>query len=84
MCELNGDEMNAATSKPQEWWMVVGVKDNDKEMFPTRELAEALALVNNFKYAALGPYRVLHAIEDVPERDPGVAIDGAEYALEDR
>ena len=63
MCELIGDKMNAATSEPREWWMVVGVKDGDKEIFPTRALAEALALVNNFKYEGLGPYRVLHVME---------------------
>lgn len=64
MCELTGDKMNSATSEPREWWMVVGVKDKDKEIFPTRALAEALALVNNFRYAGLGPYRVLHVMED--------------------
>lgn len=64
MCELTGDKMNAATSEPREWWMVVGVKDRDKEIFPTRALADALALVNNFRYAGLGPYRVLHVMED--------------------
>lgn len=64
MCELTGDKMNAATSEPREWWMVVGVKDKDKEIFPTRALADALALVNNFRYAGLGPYRVLHVMED--------------------
>ena len=64
MCELTGEKMNAATSEPREWWMVVGVKDKDKEIFPTRALADALALVNNFRYEGLGPYRVLHVLED--------------------
>ena len=64
MCELTGEKMNAATSEPREWWMVVGVKDKDKEIFPTRALADALALVNNFRYEGLGPYRVLHVMED--------------------
>lgn len=64
MCELTGDKMNAATSEPREWWMVIGVKDKDKEIFPTRALADALALVNNFRYEGLGPYRVLHVMED--------------------
>ena len=73
MCELTGEKMNAATSEPREWWMVVGVKDRDKEIFPTRALADALALVNNFRYAGLGPYRVLHVMEDdtVPTSDDG-------------
>lgn len=85
MCELTGEKMNAATSEPREWWMVLGVRDKDKEIFPTRALADALALVNNFRYEGLGPYRVLHVMEDDADApDPGVAIDGAEYAMADR
>lgn len=96
MCELTKEAYEADTHESlaigpaptrKTWYGLVGARDDylaPRELTDNLELAKAQAVIHNAKYAPLGPWHVVVLTENLhvmPERDPGVAIDGAEYAM---